>query len=324
MKDKNLIQNALKLGWQRMDSYIRSHLSHSIVKEACKWVEAQATFVIDSLLGGEIKRLELTLEAKQESSLESKSDLSKLKAQRDNTQKLVKVAPSKAKLNKDESQKMQMMEIVSFYVLILFLIVLLFTAGSNVYSSLMGSGNPVFIEHPELAILISFLFPCSVFSVKFFKSCFLQAKSKRAFDKVVYSLSTFAIFNWIFWLSIVYGSGASTGIDLENLDGNTGYESVLMFSQLVCELLVSTSLFLAASHIYERHSPGTYFINHERLDVDKEFELKTQTNGTLSEEVFAIEEQLTELKNIRQAFINDQVAKFLSLRGRLDSGSHKL
>ncbi len=327
MKINNLFQALMKMGRERMDPYIRSLLNFSDAKEACKMVKLQAGLVYDQLFSNETTGLEMTEKEQAEFFDESKSDRSKTKVQKENTPKLVKKVPSKPKQDKEEQtamQSMDAMEISTFFVLISFLIGLLFTAGSNIYSSLMNSGLPAFAQKPELAILISFLFPCSVFSVKFYKSCFLQASSKRLFDKVMYSLSAVIIINWIFWFSVVYGSGTSTGIDLENLGGGTGYETILMFSQFLCEFFVSTSLFLSASNLWERHSPGIRFVNHEHIDINKEFGDHSGNHQTNTGFLIETRNRLTEIRLGREPFVNEQVAKFIDLRGRLDSGSHNL
>ncbi len=185
----------------------------------------------------------------------------------------------------------------------------------NVYANLIASGNAVFIEKPWIAVMISALMPIASVSVKFVTNFLTYDTSRKLYAKCIYAATGIA---FLFWGSLfgLTHSGVTSGIDWDSLGETADYGSAFVSSQLLVELLAASALFLAAEDIYMRYSPDVYMDNLEYLEIEKALKEQRAIHETLHQKRGELHGRLIELEAQREAFINEKVVEFISLRAR--------
>lgn len=185
----------------------------------------------------------------------------------------------------------------------------------NVYANLVASGNAVFIENPWIALMISALMPIASVSVKFVTNFLIYDSSRRLYAKLIYVATGIAFLFWGGLFGLTH-SGVASGINWDSLGEATDFGFAFVFSQLMVELLAASALFLAAEDIYMRYSPDVYVDNLEYLELEKALKEQRAEHEALREKRGQLHGRLIELEAQREAFINEKVVEFISLRAR--------
>lgn len=185
----------------------------------------------------------------------------------------------------------------------------------NVYANLVASGNAVFIENPWIALMISALMPIASVSVKFVTNFMIYDTSRKLYAKCVYAATGIAFIFWGGLFGLTH-SGVGSGIDWDSLGETTDLGFAFVWSQLLVEMLAASALFLAAEDIYMRYSPDIYVDNLEYLELEKSVKEQRAAHEAMREKRGQLHGQLVELEAQREAFINEKVVEFISLRAR--------
>lgn len=185
----------------------------------------------------------------------------------------------------------------------------------NVYANLVASGNAVFIENPWIALMISTLMPIASISVKFVTNFLIYDTSRKLYAKCIYATTGIAFLFWSGLFGLTH-SGVSSGINWDSLTETTDLGFTFVFSQLLVEMLAASALFLAAEDIYMRYSPDVYVDNLEFLELEKSVKEQRAAHEALREKRGQLHGRLVELEAQREAFINEKVVEFISLRAR--------
>lgn len=151
------------------------------------------------------------------------------------------------------------------------LITVLVMSFFNVYSVLIASGNPAFIQHPFAAYALSALAPISSFAPKLMMRAFETKRAKKRYALFIYVLTCMSVLVWC----ILYGMhySASTGeldIDLDSEEDSTGH--YLVFTQLFTEIVLGTALFIGLDSILDQYQPQRYRPNPRWYQFHKELE----------------------------------------------------
>lgn len=188
---------------------------------------------------------------------------------------------------------------------------------ANVYSNLLVSGEAVFIEQPYLAVFIAMLMPAGSTAIKFISNFFEYQSTKKRYALLIYSLTGIVLFIWSYLFSMSF-TGVASDIDWESLgEVQNQNDSFLDWMQLVAEILVSASLFLAAEEIYLKYSPNLFTESVEHINAKKALDAHTQTYEKLRDARNQNIADIAVLTAARGAFINKNIAEFMAMRARM-------
>lgn len=212
------------------------------------------------------------------------------------------------------------MDKISFPLIGLAAFACLVMSGVNVFSNLISSGEPVYVQQPLIPMFISLLAPASSITIKYIGSIFEHNYFyKKCFTKFVFLSSFVSFLVWIAFFSASY-SGAASGFDWEAAESGSGdLGSWLAFMQLLTEVLVGGALFLALQDIFLKYSPDYYEDNLAYIAAVKTRNVHLALHTALREERNNNHIRLTVLKAERQAYINEKLVEFINLQSRFDS-----
>lgn len=199
------------------------------------------------------------------------------------------------------------------------LITSMFMGAANVFANLISSGVAVFIEKPMLAYLISALVPIASSAIKFATNFMQYDTSRRRYIQSLFFLTIIVILTWVVVFAFTY-AGVSGDIDWSQYDEENPTGSILVLTQLLAEVLVSSVLFLAVEDIYLRYAPPELIIdNPEYLDVKNARIAHQKVHNILRQERGEKHGQIIALEAARQVYINEQIADYVALRARFDA-----
>lgn len=200
------------------------------------------------------------------------------------------------------------------------LIAALVMSASNVYANLMSSGEAVYLEQPWIAVMISLLAPAASIAIKFMGHAFERYSSIKRYTHTIYTLTAFSFIAWIGLFALNY-SGVTGGIDWDMLGDSNGNSagSALVFTQLLTEILVGGTLFLAAQDIALKYTPELYRENLAYMNAVKARDEHLKGHTALTEKRNRNHIRLTQLKAERQTTINRKLADFIDLSTRFNS-----
>lgn len=220
----------------------------------------------------------------------------------------------------ETSPKWQLKDQILLSLILTFLCISVFMSGSNVYAILMSSGNPVFLDDPWLAVCLSALAPTASMSVKFITNRMQFESTRQRFALCVYVLTAILIVSWTILFADNF-SGITGEIDwnalLDSSDEST--EKYFLWTQLVAEMLVTSSLFLAGEDIWLKYHRDGRQDNPEFLALIRARDELSPEHERLGKDRAEVHGQLTEILAKRQAFINEQVAEYINLRSRTNN-----
>lgn len=211
----------------------------------------------------------------------------------------------------------------SFGLLIGGFLLISFVAGVNVFVTIMASQEPVFINAPWLAALISILPVCGGIAVKFTSHLFTAHSAKKRYAYGVFLLTTISLFIWLMLFSLQFDAFGSDFDIHDLLDESGGKGSKwLVFFQIFSEVLTGASLFLGAQNIALRYT-------REVDRVNPQYAREAARTKALTEEYEAalkarddIHKNLVALNALRQLAIKEALAAFNAASSRIHSNTH--
>ena len=305
-----------------MISFMRSYLSFHDLEKALKIIEEQAKLLWKQQHVAELKRLQLDIKAIENTFAKSSKIMSSLLDKRACTKVYVQVAqlygdaknktiPFAQWLSKDK--------IIVVFSLIVALVVLAMGA-ANVYANITGSGNPVFIDNPILAFIISLLLPAGAVALKFVTDIFETDKAKARYVKTLNIFTVIVLLSWTVLFAMTF-DGQSAGIDLDAMLTANPAASALTWVQLLAELFVGFVLTQTASDHYSKYAPNTYTRNPEYTEIEMALQERSKPHQVLRDELNTRSGRAEALESACQIFVNDMVALFLNMRRRFDDSA---
>ncbi len=292
-------------------------IHHPDREVASEMIKQQATHEADQKFGAELEKLKLDMADIDARYKASSKTLIRLEEKKAATKRYIKSGEAHSGSNKDviKFKDWRRKDQILLCLTLFFLFVAVALGMGNVYANLMSSGNAVFLEDPWLAVMLSALLPIASVSIKFLTNFFEYDRSRRRYAICIYVLTLVALLIWSVLFSLNF-TGISSEIDWNSFEESNDTGSALVWSQLLVEMLAASALFLAAEDIYMRYSPDTYIENLEYIEVDKALKEHLVTHEALRELRGKLHGRLVELEAERQAFINDRIVKYISIRAR--------
>ncbi len=304
-----------------VNDFAKKMLHYPDPKEAAKLVADQAALLFDQERGDEIEKLQIEsneLEAlfkvstKQEKSLADKErGTRKYRKTGIDLDKNLSSGIGFLQWSGDDQIMMVFVTFIWFCMMVLGL--------SNVYSNLMASGEPLFLEEPWLAWSLSMIVPAASFAIKFVSNFFEYDTTRKHYAKFIYFLMFAGIIYWSALFSQNYQGLTSSGIDWNNLLEGGGGDPIFVWIQLITEILIASALFLVIEDIYKKYYPTYFTPNPEYVEAERALASHRKTHVVLRDKYGDVKGRRARRIAEREALINEHVADFMSLRSRFNS-----
>ena len=300
--------------------FMRSYLSFPDLQKALKIVEEQARLVWEKRFIAELNRLILDIKAIENTFSKSSKMMSSLLDKRVSTKPYLQIA----QLYGDGEDKTiafaqwRSKDKVVVVVSLVSALIVLSMGASNVYVTIMGSGNPTFIENPFLAVIISMLLPAGSVAMEFVANIFESDKAKGRYVKTLNILTVVTLLAWTVLFSMTF-DGQGAGIDLDEMLTANPASSGLTWIQLLAELLVGFVLCQTASDTHAKYAQNSYIRNPEYSEIQAVLQEHSKSHETLRDELNSRTGRKAEKDTGCRIFVNDMIALFLNMRRRFDA-----
>lgn len=307
--------------------FIKKMIFQPDQKQAASMVRDHATSQFMQGEGAELKELEQLKSDADKRLKHSESALNELQNAQNKTPRYIKYrelsfSPSDVHPDKVKSGSFLSWELsdqLTGGFLFICLCVVMVMSGANVYANLMASGERAFLEQPWLAVCISALAPCASASFKMLASAFDYQSSKKQYALGVHVLTLIITLAWTVAFAMNF-TGASGALDLDAMmDGDGGKGAALVWLQLVCEILVGASLFLALGEIALKYSPFIFTENPDHINITKALKTHKEEHERLCEKSSEIAKKIIRLESAKDVFINERLADFGAFVSKFNS-----
>ena len=179
----------------------------------------------------------------------------------------------------------------------------------NVQVNIMASQELVFIESPWKSWVIAMLAPAAATSIKMLPHIFASVSWQDKCKKVIYGLTALMSFIWIVQFSQTFdGIGAQPSLsDLLNEQGSSDY---FVLVQLLAEVMIAATLFIAVQNLLDAYNPSTLKANPSRLIASEQLRIDKSACDKAFKTYQDADNKLVAHKAARQAFINEQLSAF--------------
>lgn len=188
----------------------------------------------------------------------------------------------------------------------------------NLYANMMASMSPIFLETPSLARSLSFLLPLGSLALKFASGYFPTNKSQKRYELTVFISSAISLGVWACLFAQTY-PGVAAPLDMDSLLSGSQGGSSLVLMQLLVELLVGSSLWIAANGIYRKNQPDYLDDNPQYTALLKTVNKQREAVKTLGMEYGICQAEVSELEAQRDLYVRQRLAKFSVLRSHLQA-----
>ncbi len=294
-------------------------------RDSSKLIEEQAGLAFDMIRGEEIFYLEADISNQESSVQRSKQAIDEQEKILFATSPTIKAAHSRNERVQDRTPLQLLIWSKDFTIglscLLCGLLVVLMGA-TNVYSIIMASGTPVFLDDPRLAMMLSGLLPIGSIALKFFSATIQNDKFKKRYTMLLYGASAISLLAWVVLFGMTFGSAAS-GFDWDSLgnDSDSSKGSAFTVVQLLAEMLVGATLFQVAGDIWATYAPTTLISNPAYDERKKNLELLRADHDERRKSFTQNTARLNTLKAARKAYINSQILHYKRQVARLH-GDH--
>lgn len=294
--------------------FSRRLIHHPDREAASALIVEQANFEAEQKYGAELTKLKLDIEDIDTTYKYSWETLYSLQEKKKLTSQYIKSGTLMSSSDKKviHWSDWLLKDRILLCLIIAFLILSCAMGMANVYANLVAS-NPVFIESPWLAVMISSLLPIASVSIKFVTNFMAFDRSRKRYTLFIYIATGVAFFCW----AILFGlnnTGVASTVNWNSFDDSTDLGSAFVWAQLMVEVLAASALFLAAEDIYMRYSPDVYLENPEYIEIEKALKDHLVLHEALREQRGNMHGRLVELTNEKSAFVNDKIVEYISLR----------
>lgn len=293
---------------------------HPDIVAAATMVETQTALEFGAQDGALLERTKHELDELDARHKASAATLEELEKQKAGTDPYVKTCVMNSGMEDEKIRwrDWRTKDQVMLGVTVIFLILAMVMGAGNVYANLMSSGNPVFLDDPWLALMLSTLLPIGSAAIKFVTNPMTVDSTRKRYVLCIYSLTVLSLAAWSVLFAMNF-TGVSGGIDWDSLGESNDSGAALVWAQLIVEMLAASALFLAAEEIWIKYSPDWYTDNLKYLSLEKSLKNHLIAHEKLCQQRAEKHGLYIELINKRDAYINNKVADYINLRGRFDA-----
>lgn len=194
--------------------------------------------------------------------------------------------------------------------------VVLAMSALNVYANLVNSGS--FVEMEWIAASLSVLPAIGTFSIKFLANL-IGEQHRKKYAIIVNSLTIAMLVLWAVGFAFQFHNNAGGEIDLSLSSEGSGsnYAVLYTMSQILCEIMLAASLFLAAEDIYTKYASDIHVPNPAYVRAENEYQKQLALHRQLLAERAEKSGQLKQIQARETTYFQENMTAFLSLSGQL-------
>lgn len=179
----------------------------------------------------------------------------------------------------------------------------------NVQVNIMASQEVIFIESPWKAWVIALLAPAASTAIKMSPKMVEKLPWQERCKHVIYGVTAVVALLWVWQFSQTF-DGLGGAVDIAAMLDTQSGGAHFVFVQLLCEVLISASLFLAVQSLLDSYAPERIKPNPARAIAEEQCRLCKSAHDKALKAYQESENQLCTHEAARGAFINEQLAAF--------------
>lgn len=308
-------------------AFARKLLSIPDQKKAEKQIEEYVREKAQAVTFEEREQLEQDIKDSKEKVAPLKASIAEQRKLVRNTDKTVLVRDQQAIDDPDKKQRWwrKFLDVLLAIICFLLACVALGISMSTMFTVVMSSGNPVFLEKESLAWAMSSILALGALAFEFFKRYLVSDKAKRRYGIGMYGVCVILLLIWIVMFAIIFGSIADQGISTEDLldvealtsSGQDPWMTAFTVVQLLVEFFIGCSFFLTSGSILSKYSPTRRIENPIYIDAKAQLDKMEAEFETLRKDLTQKEARLGALKAAVSLFIKERTAEYAQSRARM-------
>lgn len=272
--------------------------------------------------GEEISRLQSEIPDDEQRGKQLKKEIAAQEQQISKTNRMIRVQDKLASEIPDKHDRdvRKWLDILLGAVCLIAAVIVLGMASSNVFSIIMASGTPVFLEQPELAWMLSGLMPLGAFALEFFKRHLNSDHAKKIYTMLIFALAAILLVSWVVLFALVFGSPGDTGFDIDDLmkpSGDNHLAKAFTMVQLLAELFVGAALFTSAGDLFSKHSPTRLMANPDYVEATQLLAKMKKEYAPIADILNTKKARLEMLEQGLTLYLSEQMAGYVRLRAQL-------
>lgn len=313
LEAKNGNSRPLKSPDSSLAVVIRHLLLHPNSREAMQLVERQARLEFDRDTVGLAHQLRVEEVHLNADLQQSDERLAHLRGRLRETKEFDRVAPDAA----ISFRQWPLKDRALFIVAILLSVTVVSMGAANVYANLVGSGLPVFVDTPALALLLTAIVPSSAFVLHSAYRFLQNERSRTIYARMMFGTTAVLILAWTLSFADQFAN-VSNSISFD-LEGNSHGGSLFVWLQLASEISLGSALGLIADDIATKHTPGRYQRTAEYQEVESALKTQEAAHNRLRNQYVTVARKIRETESARDAAANLAVAEFSARKARFEA-----
>ena len=193
---------------------------------------------------------------------------------------------------------------------------------ANVASNLLATDLPLFLDQPHLAYMIACILPLASVSIKNLGMHIRSPLWRRHYGLSINIATVGFALMWGWLFSMQYQGLADTGVGLGSMfdDEQTGPSGLsttaLIWSQMMIEMFMTSSLFLTLAELQEKYSPDRIELNPAHIEAGLVVDTNRKRFEALAEESANLHATLQQKHAERDRFVMNKSAEFEGLKAR--------
>ncbi len=326
-KDKQTIKVRLHAAAGGITTYFRKTVLMQNQAKAEKMAEDYVAAVTESVVGEERNCLTLNLAETREQAASLKKSIIDDRKLVAKTNKTIRVKDQQIKDTPDEKERdlRKIIDLTLGVGCIIFGLAAICISMTTMFTVVMSSGNPVFLENEMLAWAMSSVLGLGALAFEFFKRYLVTDRSKRLYGISMYIVTACLLITWIIMFAILFGSTADQGIDIGDLLGGGAtsdsssdpWMTAFTVIQLLAEFFIGCTFFMTGGDLFTKYSPTRTMDNPVYLDAKKRLETMEVEHKDFSEAMHADEARVSAINSAVSLFTKEQLANYHQLRAQL-------
>lgn len=326
-KEKNRWKDGLNSSAADIGSYHRKMVLMDNQTKAEKLAEEYVKDVADSVVGEERKALALDLAETKEKAASLKKSITDERKLLAKTNKTIRVKDQQIKDTPDEKERdlRKIIDLVIGIFCFIFAFAAIGISMSTMFTVVMSSGNPVFLENQPLAWAMSSVLGLGALAFEFFKRYLVTDKTKRLYGMSMYIITALLLVTWIVMFAILFGSAADQGIDIGDLlgssaagnSGNDPWMTAFTVIQLLAEFFIGCTFFMSGGDLFAKYSPTRTMDDPTYLDAQKRLDVMERDYAVFTKAMHENDARLSAIDSAVSLFTKNQMANYHQLRAQL-------
>lgn len=309
----------------QITSYQRKMVLMPNQGKAEKQAAGYITELAETVIGEERHTLTLELTEKKEKAAGLKKAITEERKLLAKTSKMIRVKDLQKKDSFDakEQQKRKILDMMIGFICMLCGFSAIGISMTTMYSVVMSSGNPVFLENTALAWAMCSVLGLGALAFEFFKRYLETDKCKRRYGMTVYILTASLLLTWIVMFAVIFGSAADQAVNIDAMLSGSGsgaqdpWMTAFTVIQLLAEFFVGCAFFMTGGDLFGKYAPTRMVNNPDYEQIKARLNEIEAEYEAFTDDMHAAETRLSSINRATSLFIKEQMAQYQQLRAQL-------